>query len=65
MSWSYRSEGKWRIHYLNDHNHRFEALVHIFKTFHEAYPSFVCGQFIESHIGLVKYSAHFVAYFFF
>ena len=39
-SWSYCSRGKWRIDYPKDHSHRFEALRHIFKTFHEAYTIF-------------------------
>ena len=35
-------------------SHRFEALRHIFKTFHEAYTVFVSGQCIGSHIGSVS-----------
>ena len=49
-SWSYDcSRGKWRIDYLNDHSHRFGALRHTLKTFHEAYTIFLSGQRIESH----------------
>ena len=48
-SWSYCSRAKWRIDYLNDHSHRFEALRYTFKTFHEAYTIFLSGQRIESH----------------
>ena len=51
MSWSYCSR---RIDYLDDHSHRFEALGHIFKTFHEAYTIFLSGQRIGSHIGSVS-----------
>ena len=60
MSWSYCSRVKWRTNYLNDHSHRFEALGHIFKTFHEAYIIFLSGQRIGSHMWkcLVTYSAH-------
>ena len=54
-SWSYDcSRGKWRIDYLNDHSHRFGALRHTLKTFHEAYTIFLSGQRIESHIGSVS-----------
>ena len=44
-----------------------EALRHIFKTFHDAYTIFFSGQRIgKPHWKfLVKYSAHFAAYFFF
>ena len=35
-------------------SHRFEALRHIFKTFHEAYTIFLRGQRIGSHIGSVS-----------
>ena len=53
-SWSYCSQGKWRIDYLNDPSHRIEALRHIFKTFHEAYTIFLSGQRIGSHIESVS-----------
>ena len=66
-SWSYCSQGKWRIDYLNDPSHRIEALRHIFKTFHEAYTIFFKWTAYRKPYWkcLVKYSAHFVAYFFF
>ena len=35
-------------------SHRFEALRHIFKTFHEAYTIFLSGQHIGSHTGSVS-----------
>ena len=35
-------------------SHRFEALRHIFKTFHEAYTFFLSGQRIGSLIGSVS-----------
>ena len=59
-SWSYNcSPVKWRIDYLNDHSHRFEALRHIFKTFHEAYTIFVKWTAYRKAYWkcLVKYSA--------
>ena len=37
-------------------SHRFEALRHIFKTFHEAYTIFLSGQRIRSHIGSVSWN---------
>ena len=37
-------------------SHRFEALRHIFKTFHEAYTIFLSGQRIGSHIGSVSWN---------
>ena len=48
MSWSYCSWEKWQIHYLNDHGHCFEALRHIFKTFHEAYRIFLSEQWTDN-----------------
>ena len=48
-SWSYNCfRVKWCIDYLNDHSHGFEALRHIFKTFHEAYTIFVKSREIFS-----------------
>ena len=35
-------------------SHRFEALRHILKTFHEAYTIFLSGQCIGSDIGSVS-----------
>ena len=55
-SWSYCSRGKWRIDYLNDRSHRFEAFRHILKSFHEAYTIFLSGQRIGSHIGSVSWN---------
>ena len=52
----YCSRGKWRIDYVNDHIHRFEALRHIFKTFYEAYTIVLSGPRIESHIGSVSWN---------
>ena len=48
-------------------SHRFEAFRHIFKTFHEAHTiSFKWTAYRKPYWNcLVKYSAHFVAYFFF
>ena len=37
-------------------SHLFEALRHIFKTFHEAYTIFLSGQRIGSHIGSVSWN---------
>ena len=37
-------------------SHRFEALRHIFKTFHEGYTIFLSGQRIGSHIGSVYWN---------
>ena len=37
-------------------SHRFEALRHIFKIFHEAYTIFLSGQRIGSHIGSVSWN---------
>ena len=37
-------------------SHRFEALRHIFKTFHEAYTFFLSGQRIGSHIASVSWN---------
>ena len=37
-------------------SHRFEALRHIFKTFHEAYTIFLRWQRIGSHIGSVSWN---------
>ena len=44
----------WRIDYLNDHSHRFEALIS--KIFHEAYTICLSGQRIGSHIGSVSWN---------
>ena len=55
-SWSYCSRGKWRIDCLNENSHRFYALKHIFKTFHEAYTICLRGQRIGSHIGSVSWN---------
>ena len=41
---------------LNDHSHRFGALRHTLKTFHEANTIFLSGQRIESHIGSVSWN---------
>ena len=48
-------------------SNRFEALRHILKTFHEAYTFFFKWTAYRKPYWkcLVKYSAHFVAYFFF
>ena len=35
-------------------SHRFEALRHMFKTFHEVYTIFLSGQHIGSHTGSVS-----------
>ena len=37
-------------------SHRFEALRHILKTFHEVYTIFLSGQRIGSHIGSVSWN---------
>ena len=55
-SWRYCSRVKWHIDYLNDDSHRFEALRHIFKTFHVAYTILLSGQRIGSHIGSVSWN---------
>ena len=44
---SYFSGGKWRFDYLNDQCHRFEALRHISKSFHEVYVGSVSEAILE------------------
>ena len=45
-------------------SHRFEALRHIFKTFHEAYKIFLSGQRIGSHIGSVSWNIQHILWLF-
>ena len=47
----------------NDQSHRFEALTHISKTFHEAYTIFLSGQRIGSHIGSASWSIQYILWF--